>query len=155
MPDLPAAKPPPEEYCIYVLKCSDGSFYKGQTKDFSKRLKQHNQGEVSWTSKNLPVEPIHWEVFQTRDEAVKREKYLKSGKGRERLKKQYNEKKLRSFERQAGAWIDESKTVKGYEINITKYFYKYKPLRPLADIRADILALKHETEGMIQEVLEG
>ncbi|MDL1968193.1 MAG: type I restriction-modification system subunit M [Deltaproteobacteria bacterium] len=53
------------------------------------------------------------------------------------------------------AWIDESKTVKGYEINITKYFYKYKPLRPLADIRADILALKQETEGMIQEVLEG
>jgi type I restriction enzyme M protein len=53
------------------------------------------------------------------------------------------------------AWIDESKTVKGYEINITKYFYKYKPLRPLADIRADILALKQEAEGMIQEVLEG
>jgi len=52
------------------------------------------------------------------------------------------------------AWIDESKTVKGYEINITKYFYKYKPLRPLADIRADIMALKQETEGMIQEVLE-
>jgi len=53
------------------------------------------------------------------------------------------------------AWIDESKTVKGYEINTTKYFYKYKPLRPLADIRADIMALKQETEGMIQEVLEG
>ncbi|MGB9499974.1 MAG: SAM-dependent DNA methyltransferase, partial [Dissulfuribacterales bacterium] len=53
------------------------------------------------------------------------------------------------------AWIDESKTIKGYEINITKYFYKYKPLRALADIRADILALKQETEGMIQEVLEG
>ena len=51
--------------------------------------------------------------------------------------------------------IDESKTVKGYEINITKYFYKYKPLRPLADIRADILALEQETEGMDQEVLEG
>jgi len=52
------------------------------------------------------------------------------------------------------AWIDENKTVKGYEINITKYFYKYKPLRALADIRADILALKQETEGMVQEVLE-
>ena len=53
------------------------------------------------------------------------------------------------------ARIDESKTVKGYEINITKYFYKYKPLRPLADIRADILAIEQETEGMMREVLEG
>lgn len=52
------------------------------------------------------------------------------------------------------AWIDESKTVKGYEINITKYFYKYKPLRQLADIRADILAMEKKTEGMLQEVLE-
>ena len=53
------------------------------------------------------------------------------------------------------ARIDESKTVKGYEISITKYFYKYKPLRPLADIRADILAIEQETEGMMREVLEG
>ena len=53
------------------------------------------------------------------------------------------------------AWIDESKTVKGYEISFTRYFYRYKPLRPLADIRADILALEEETEGMIEEVLKG
>ncbi|MBI5592976.1 MAG: SAM-dependent DNA methyltransferase [Deltaproteobacteria bacterium] len=53
------------------------------------------------------------------------------------------------------AWIDESKTVKGYEISFTRYFYKYKPLRSLAEIRADILALEEETEGMIQEVLNG
>lgn len=52
------------------------------------------------------------------------------------------------------AWIDESKTVKGYEINFTKYFYKFKPLRSLAEIRAEILALEKETEGMIEEVLE-
>ncbi len=37
------------------------------------------------------------------------------------------------------AWIDESKTVKGYEINITKSFYKYKPLRSLEEIRMEIL----------------
>ena len=45
------------------------------------------------------------------------------------------------------AWIDKSKTKKGYEINFTKYFYKYKPLRRLSEIRADILALEKETEG--------
>jgi type I restriction enzyme M protein len=51
------------------------------------------------------------------------------------------------------AWIDENKTVKGYEISFTRYFYEYKPLRPLAEIRADILALEQETEGLLQLVL--
>ncbi len=51
------------------------------------------------------------------------------------------------------AWIDHSKTKIGYEISFTRYFYQYRPLRPLADIRADILALEAETEGMIHEVL--
>ena len=51
------------------------------------------------------------------------------------------------------AWIDESKTLRGYEISFTRYFYKYKPLRSLAEIRADIPALEEETEGMIHGVL--
>ncbi len=154
LPDLPAPLPISGEYCVYILKCSDGSFYKGQTKDFPNRLKQHNNGEVSWTSKNLPVEPLHWEIFKTRDEAVKREKYLKSGKGREWLRNEYNEKKLKTFERQAGAWIDEAKTKTGYEINFTKYFYEFKPLRSLADIKADILALEESSLELEKKVLD-
>lgn len=51
------------------------------------------------------------------------------------------------------AWIDESKTIKGYEINFTKYFYKYKYLRNLAEIRAEILALEKATEGIIGEIM--
>lgn len=51
-------------------------------------------------------------------------------------------------------WIDESKTKKGYEINFTKYFYKYKPLRSLEQIKKDILALEEETQDMIEEVVE-
>ena len=51
------------------------------------------------------------------------------------------------------AWVDHSKTKVGYEINFTKYFYEYKPLRPLEEIRADILALEKETEGLLEEVL--
>lgn len=39
-------------------------------------------------------------------------------------------------------WIDHSKTKIGYEINFTKYFYEFKPLRSLANIKADILALE-------------
>lgn len=52
------------------------------------------------------------------------------------------------------AWIDESKTKIGYEINFTKYFYQYKPLRSLEEIRKDILALEKETEGMLEKVLK-
>ncbi len=52
------------------------------------------------------------------------------------------------------AWIDHSKTKIGYEINFTKYFYKYKPLRSLDEILKDILALEEETKGMIREILD-
>lgn len=51
------------------------------------------------------------------------------------------------------AWVDESKTNVGYEINFTKYFYEYKPLRNLEEIRADILALEEETDGLIKKVI--
>jgi type I restriction enzyme M protein len=51
------------------------------------------------------------------------------------------------------AWVDESKTRIGYEINFTKYFYQYKPLRTLEDIRQDIMALENETFGLIREVI--
>ncbi len=53
----------------------------------------------------------------------------------------------------ADAWVDESKTNVGYEVNFTKYFYQYKPLRSLEEIRKDILALEEETEGLIKEVI--
>jgi len=52
------------------------------------------------------------------------------------------------------AWIDHSKTKVGYEINFTRYFYKYRPLRSLDEIRADILKLEQETDGMIKTILE-
>ncbi len=51
------------------------------------------------------------------------------------------------------AWIDHSKTNVGYEINFTKYFYTYKPLRSLDEIRADILALEQETDGLLKSVI--
>jgi type I restriction enzyme M protein len=51
------------------------------------------------------------------------------------------------------AWIDHTKTKVGYEVNFTRYFYKYKPLRSLDEIRADILKLEQETDGMIKTIL--
>ncbi|MDP4010085.1 MAG: class I SAM-dependent DNA methyltransferase [Candidatus Shapirobacteria bacterium] len=50
------------------------------------------------------------------------------------------------------AWIDESKTKVGYEINFTKYFYEYKPLRSLEEITKDILELEKESDGLLKEI---
>lgn len=52
------------------------------------------------------------------------------------------------------AWIDESKTKTGYEINFTKYFYEFKKLRPLAEIKSEILALENSTIELEKNVLE-
>jgi type I restriction enzyme M protein len=51
------------------------------------------------------------------------------------------------------AWVDESKTKDGYEIPFTRHFYKYTPLRSLADIEAEIRRLEGEIQGMLGEVL--
>ncbi len=51
------------------------------------------------------------------------------------------------------AWIDESKTQIGYEISFTRYFYKPKALRSLEEIRADILAVERETEGLLAQII--
>jgi type I restriction enzyme M protein len=51
------------------------------------------------------------------------------------------------------AWIDEAKTATGYEISFARYFYKPQPLRSLAEIRADILAVEKETQGLMAAVL--
>ena len=51
------------------------------------------------------------------------------------------------------AWIDKDKTAIGYEISFARYFYKPQPLRSLAEIRADILALEKETEGLMASIL--
>jgi type I restriction enzyme M protein len=53
------------------------------------------------------------------------------------------------------AWIDESATRIGYEISFNRYFYKPQPLRTLAEIRADILSVERETEGLLAEIIGG
>ena len=51
------------------------------------------------------------------------------------------------------AWYDQSSVKVGYEISFTRYFYKPQPMRTLEEIRADILALERETEGLLGEIL--
>ena len=51
------------------------------------------------------------------------------------------------------AWINLEATKIGYEISFNKYFYKYKPMRSIDEVSADILQLEQESEGLIHEIL--
>ena len=51
------------------------------------------------------------------------------------------------------AWIATDKTQIGYEISFARYFYKPVPLRTLAEIRADILALERQSEGLLHKIV--
>jgi len=51
------------------------------------------------------------------------------------------------------AWIDESKTQIGYEISFARYFYQPAPLRTLDEIRADLIRLERESEGLLQKIV--
>jgi type I restriction enzyme M protein len=51
------------------------------------------------------------------------------------------------------AWYVPGSAKTGYEVSFTRYFYKPAPMRSLAEIRADILALEQETEGLLDEIL--
>jgi type I restriction enzyme M protein len=52
----------------------------------------------------------------------------------------------------SGAWMDRSKDKIGYEINFTKYFYKFKPLRSLSDIANDLKSLDDEINQLSSEM---
>jgi type I restriction enzyme M protein len=53
------------------------------------------------------------------------------------------------------AWIDIDATKIGYEISFARYFYKPTPLRTLEQIRADILTLEQQTEGLLHKIIGG
>ena len=73
----------------YVLRSlKNGILYKGSTQDIEKRLIIHNQGLVNYSSKHTPWELVLFEQFETRGEAIKREKWYKTGTGRDWIKSQ-------------------------------------------------------------------
>ena len=74
-------------FYVYVLKSEkDGRLYKGICNDLEKRVKQHNLGQNKSTKGFRPWVLVHHEIFETRIGARDREKFFKSGSGREYLK---------------------------------------------------------------------
>ena len=73
-------------FYTYVLKSyKDGIRYIGSGENPKERLRRHNKGDYRFTKGHRPWQLIHQETYNTRSEAVRSERFLKSGKGREFL----------------------------------------------------------------------
>lgn len=66
---------------VYILLCSDNSFYTGCTDNLERRFEEHNKGSVKSTKLRLPVSIITHLTFTNKYTAFNFEKYLKSGSG--------------------------------------------------------------------------
>ncbi len=67
------------KYFVYILESlKDSRFYIGQTNNLQNRLERHNAGYVKATTHRRPLRLIYQEIFNSRSEALRREKYLKN-----------------------------------------------------------------------------
>lgn len=85
-PNLPAGRQ--VGWCAYAILCDDGSIYKGHTNNIERRYKEHccGQGAIH-TKRHKPIRLIHIEKADSLEDSVKKEKWLKSGVGREFLQR--------------------------------------------------------------------
>ena len=71
---------------VYILRCGDGTLYTGWTNDPAHRLAMHNAGKgAKYTKSRLPVELVHLEEYNSKEEAMKREAALKKLTRKEKL----------------------------------------------------------------------
>jgi len=75
------------KYFVYILQLADNTFYKGLTNNLDRRFQEHINGKCCSTKHKRPLKLIYKEECGDRKLARKREKYWKSGIGREMLKK--------------------------------------------------------------------
>ncbi len=75
-------------FLVYVLRSRTSSrFYTGHTSDLTRRLSEHKEGVSFSTRRGGPWELVYQEECATRADAMRRERYLKTGKGREHLQR--------------------------------------------------------------------
>lgn len=66
-------------YYVYIILCKDGSYYTGYTKDVEHRVEQHKKGQgARYTRMREAEKMVYVEEFNTRSEAMKREREIKS-----------------------------------------------------------------------------
>ena len=75
-------------FYVYIIQSKkDLTFYTGITKDLDRRVKEHNKSDTKTTRSKKPWKLVYSEKVDTRQAARVREKFLKSGTGREFRKK--------------------------------------------------------------------
>ena len=84
-------------FYVYVLQSEkDNQWYTGYSDNLQRRLKEHKSGQCYATKNRRPLKLIYFEGCLSEDDAIAREKYLKSGMGkrflRNRMKKYFNKK---------------------------------------------------------------
>ncbi|PIP24489.1 MAG: excinuclease ABC subunit C [Candidatus Nealsonbacteria bacterium CG23_combo_of_CG06-09_8_20_14_all_37_18] len=73
---------------VYILRSNkDKQLYVGLTNDLKKRINEHNMGKVSSTYLRRPFKIIYYEVHTNRYDAAKRERFLKTGWGKNWIKR--------------------------------------------------------------------
>jgi len=78
-------------YKTYVLKSlTHNTRYVGCCENLNKRINEHNKGKCKYTNGRKPWELVYFEEYETRSEAMNREKFLKSGQGRKWLDENLN-----------------------------------------------------------------
>jgi len=79
------------KYYVYILRSlKNNDIYIGSTDNLIRRVKLHNQGKVKSTKAYKPWKLLEYTEFTTRSEAVRYERFLKTGRQKEILKKKYN-----------------------------------------------------------------
>lgn len=78
-----------ETWTVYILRCSDDKVYVGCTSDLAQRISKHESGMVEYTKSRLPVKVILVISFPERYKAYIFERYLKSGSGREFMRRHF------------------------------------------------------------------
>lgn len=66
-------------YYVYILLCKDGSYYTGHAKNVKHRIEQHKKGQgARYTRMHEPAKIVYVEEFNSRSDAMKREREIKS-----------------------------------------------------------------------------
>jgi len=120
-----------DSYFAYVLECEDGNLYKGFTQNLFKRINRHLEGRgAKKTQQSKPVKLIHFDIFSSEKEAIEREKYFKSGSGREWLN---TIKKQREIENEPASELLARIQAEKQQLIKDKKIKKQKPLPAISE----------------------
>jgi putative endonuclease len=74
-------------YYVYVLRSEvDGNFYTGSTPGLKRRFREHCDGKVASTRARRPLKPVYYEASLSKEDAIRRERYVKTGMGKRYLR---------------------------------------------------------------------